>query len=60
MIIITSDRKLLYCIHNYFLIEHIYSQFVIYNFKSELKIWINYDVVKIIILIIVIAGIIIQ
>jgi hypothetical protein len=24
-------------VHNYFLIEHIYSHFVIYNFKPELK-----------------------
>jgi len=46
--------------HNYFLIEHNYSQFVIYNFKSELKFWKNYNVVKIIIVMIVILGIIIK
>jgi len=32
--------------HNYFLIEHNYSQSVICNFKSELKFWKNYNVVK--------------
>jgi len=46
--------------HNYFLIEHHYSQSVIYNLKSELKFWKNYSVVKIIILSIVISGIIIN
>ncbi len=46
--------------HNYFLIEHNYSQHVIYNFKSELKIWKIYNVVKIIIVRIVILGIIIK
>jgi hypothetical protein len=40
--------------HNYFLIEHSYSQSVIYNFKSELKIWKHYSVVKIITVMIVI------
>jgi len=25
--------------HNYFLIEHNYSQHVIYNFKSKLQFW---------------------
>jgi len=45
--------------HNYFLIEHNYSQHVIYNFKSELKFWKSYNVVKIIIVRIVISGIII-
>lgn len=34
--------------YNYFLIEHNYSQMVNYNFKSELKIWKNYNVFKII------------
>jgi len=29
--------------HNYFLIEYNYSQFFIYNFKSELKFWKNYN-----------------
>jgi len=46
--------------HNYFLIEHNYSKYVIYNFKSELIIWKNYNVVKIIIVRIVISGIIIK
>jgi len=46
--------------HNYFLIEHSYSQSVIYNFKSELKFWKHYNVVKIIIVMIVISGIIIN
>ncbi len=45
--------------HNYFLIEHNYSQFVIYNMKSELKFWKNYNVVRVIIERIVISGIII-
>jgi hypothetical protein len=34
--------------YNYFLIEHNYLKFVIYNFKSELKFWKNYNVIKII------------
>jgi len=34
---------------NHFLIEHNYLQSVIYNIKSELKFWENYNVVKIII-----------
>jgi len=46
--------------HNYFLIEHNYSQIIIYNFKSELKFWNFKNVVKIIIVMIVIAWIIIQ
>jgi hypothetical protein len=46
--------------HNYFLIEHNYSQSVTYNFKSELKFWKDYNVVKIIIVMIVISGIIIK
>jgi len=46
--------------HNYFLIEHNYSQSIIYNFKSELKFWKNYNVVKIIIFMIVSSGIIIK
>jgi cytochrome b subunit of formate dehydrogenase len=46
--------------HNYFLIEHNYSQSVIYNFKSELKFWKDYNVVKIIIVMIIISGIIIK
>jgi hypothetical protein len=46
--------------HNYFLIEHKYSQFLIYNFKSELKFWKDYNVSKIIIVMIVISGIIIK
>jgi len=45
--------------HNYFLIEHNYSQFVIYNMKSELNFWKNYNVVRVIIERIVISGIII-
>jgi len=45
--------------HNYFLIEHNYSRFVIYNFKLELKFWKNYSVIKIIILLILIPRIII-
>ncbi len=45
--------------HNYFLIEHNYSHYVIYNFKPDLKIWKNYSVVKIIILLILISRIII-
>ncbi len=44
----------------YFLIEHNYSQSVIYNLKSELEFWRNYNVVKIIIVRIVISGIIIN
>jgi hypothetical protein len=32
--------------HNYFLIEHNYSQSAIYNFKSEIKFRKNYNVVK--------------
>ncbi len=46
--------------HNYFLIEYIYLQYVIYNFKPELKFWKNYGVVKGIILMILISGIIIK
>jgi hypothetical protein len=46
--------------HNYFLIEHNYSQYLIYNFKSELNFWKDYNVVKIIIVMIVISGIIIK
>jgi hypothetical protein len=34
---------------NFFVIEHNYSDSLIYNFKLELKIWKNYSVVKIII-----------
>jgi hypothetical protein len=45
--------------HKYFLIEHYYSLSVIYNFKPELKIWKNYSVVQIIILLILISQIII-
>jgi len=45
--------------HNYFVIEHNYSCFVIYNFKPELKIWKNYSVVKINFLLILISRIII-
>jgi len=44
--------------HNYLLIEHNYSQSIIYNFKSELIFWKTYNVVKIIIVMIVISGII--
>jgi hypothetical protein len=43
--------------HNYFLIEHNYSQYVVYDFKSELKFWKNYDVIKIVIARILISGI---
>jgi len=46
--------------HNNFLIEHNYSQPIIYNFKSELRFWKDYYVVRIIIVMIVIARIIIQ
>jgi hypothetical protein len=46
--------------HNYVLIEHNYSQSVIYNFKSESKIWKDNNVVKIIIVMIVISGFIIN
>jgi len=45
--------------HNCFLIELNYSQSVIYNFKSELKIWKDYNVVKIIIVMIKISRIMI-
>ncbi len=45
--------------HNYFLIQHNYLQSIIYNFKPELKFWENYNVVKIIILLILISRIII-
>jgi len=48
-----------YYVHNYFLIEHNYSHSVIYNFKPELKIWKNYSVIIIIILLILISRIII-
>jgi hypothetical protein len=43
--------------HNYFLIEHNYPKSVIHNFKSELKFWKNYNVVKIIVVMIVISRI---
>jgi hypothetical protein len=43
--------------HIYFWFEHSYSKIVIYNFKSELKFWKDYNVVKIIILMIIISGI---
>jgi len=46
--------------HNYFLFEHNYSQSVIYNVKCELEFWKNYNVVKIIIVMIVILGITIK
>jgi len=46
--------------HNHFLIEHNYSQSIIYNFKSELKFWKDYNVGKIIIIMIVISGSIIK
>jgi hypothetical protein len=46
--------------NNYFLIEHNYSQSVIYKFKSELKFWKDYNVVRIIIVMIVISKIIIK
>ncbi len=42
--------------HNYFLIEHNYSLSIIYNFKSKLKFWKDYNVVKIIIVMIVIMN----
>jgi len=42
--------------HNCFLTEHKYSQFLIYKFKSELKFW----KVKIIIVIILLSRIIIK
>jgi hypothetical protein len=51
--------KINYYVHNYFLIEHNYSHSVIYNFKPKLKIWKNYSVLKIIILLIWISQIII-
>ncbi len=60
IIVITSDKNELQYGHNYFLIEHNYSQSVIYNFKFELKFWKNYNVIKITILMIVISGIIIK
>jgi len=46
--------------NNYFLIEHNYSQYVIYNFKFELKFWKDYNVVRIIIVMIIISKIIIK
>jgi len=46
--------------HNFKKIERNYSQSVIYNFKFELKFWKDYNVVKIIIVMIVISGIIIN
>jgi len=46
--------------HNHFLIEHNYSQSIIYNFKSELKFWKDYNVGKIIIIMIVISRSIIK
>jgi hypothetical protein len=36
--------------HNYYLIEPNYLLSVIYNLRSELKFWKNYNVIKIIIL----------
>jgi hypothetical protein len=45
--------------HNYFLIDHYYSHSVIYNFKPEFKILKNYNVVKLIILLILGSRIII-
>jgi len=39
---------------------HNYSQSVIYNFKSELNFWKDYNVVKITMVMIVISGIIIN
>jgi len=46
--------------HNYFLIEHHFSQFVIYNLKFEIKFWKIYNVVKIIIEKLLISRIIIK
>jgi cytochrome b subunit of formate dehydrogenase len=46
--------------HNYVLIEHNYSQFVIYNLNSELNFWKYYNVGKIFIVMIVISGIIMK
>jgi hypothetical protein len=46
--------------HNFFLIEHNYSKSVTYNFKSELKFWKKYNVVKIIIVMSIISGFIIN
>jgi len=46
-------------VHNYFLIEHNYSDSVSYNFKPELKLWKTDNVVKMIILLILISKIII-
>ncbi len=37
IIVINSDKNWLQYMHNYFLIEHNYSQSVIQNFKSEFK-----------------------
>jgi len=51
IIVLTSDKNKLVW-HNYFLIEHNYSQSVTYNFKPELKFCKNYSVVKITILVI--------
>jgi len=47
-------------VHNYFLIEHNCSHFIIYNFKPELKIWKNYRAIKIIILLFLMSQIIID
>jgi len=46
--------------HNYFLIEHNYSQSVVYKFKFELKFWKKYNVVKIISVMILVLRIIIK
>jgi len=46
--------------HNYFLIEHNYFQYVIYNVESELNFWKDYNVVKIIIVMILVSRIIIK
>jgi len=46
--------------HNYLLIEHNYFQSIIYSFKFELKVWKDYNVVKIIIVMIVISRNIIK
>jgi len=42
--------------HNYYLIEHNFSQFLIYTLKFELKFCKSYNVIKIIIVRIVISG----
>jgi hypothetical protein len=59
IIVIISD-KIIIVVSYMFFIEHNYSQSVIYNFKSELKFWKIYNLVKLFFVMIIIARIIIH